>query len=925
MKRAVVFCLFGLLAACGSDGPVTSSAVCTPVALPGDLVITEVMVNAVDADAGQEWLELYNASDVDQCLNGMVVLVQGTTTSKRTHNIQSEEAIIIPAKSYAVLGAGTETWLDYSWAMDATFAKGAFFDTSATISLKYGTDTLDSIGYGEVEEPTSPKPVSGVSLSLCAECTMASCNNDITMWTSGSGDTGEKYDGVNLGSPGAANGECSCTAPEGVETIRAPVAGDLVFTEVYANTAGAEDTDREWFEVHVVAQDAALDLTGLSIIKEKNTDSIFTIDTCYVAGPGEYIVFGRNADREDNGDVDIDVEYSSLTLGNSNGYLALLLNGETLAEVDYASATDGKSLQYDEANMVWCDSKTAFGDGEGFGTPGDVNFDCTACICIQEGEQVVSLAPGPGDLVITEILANTPGSEDAAREWFEVYVAANSPIDLNCLEIWKDETGAKPTHVVEPAGLACVRVSPGQFAVLAKSDDPAINGLGEGLVDYVYEKLTMANSGHLALRLGGTVVDAVDYSGAADGVSLQLDLDSDSWCDAVAEYWQFEDESVLGTPGADNYACGTVFCEEDGQMRPVNPPGIGDLVINEIFANPDGNDTTAEEWVELYVTPQAIGRDANGIELLVKGASKGVVGADSDACIPILQNQIVLAKTDDPADNGGLPPDALVVSGMSLANSDTMLAINIAGKEIDSVFYTDSTDGQALQLDPHFNSALDNDDPANWCFAEISYSDTNKGTPGEENPACGSTFCQDVEGTPVEVVWPEMGALVITEIFSNTKGNEDTDKEWFEVLVPAASSPFQMNGLGLLTAAGDEPDYYFDADQCIELTPGSIYVFCRNANPMQNGGLPACIEYNSVTLTNDYGFLGLGVPGSLFDVVADYGKSSDGISRNLDPDAFSTADNDIPSNWCNTPDGNTFGDGTVLGTPGVKNPECPEE
>lgn len=926
MRRVALFCALAVLTACGSEGPSGGGGgVCTPEALPGDLVMTEVMVNAVGADTGQEWIELYNASDVEQCLNGMVVLIQGTTTSKRTHTVQSDKAITIPPKGYAVLGAGTETWLTYSWATDASFAKGAFFDTSATISLKYGVEILDSIGYGEVEEPTCPKPTEGVSLSLCAECTSTTCNKNAAMWSNGSGDTGEKYDGLNLGSPGKANGACKCAAPEGVDTLRAPAPGDLVITEVYANTAGAEDTDREWFEVYVVTQDAALDLTGVSIIKEKNTDPIFTIETCFVAGPGEYIVFGRNADQLDNGELDVDVEYSSLTLANSNGYLALLLNGETLAEVDYASATDGKSLQYDAENDTWCDSKTVFGDGQGFGTPGEANFDCTACICISEGQQVVSLAPGPGDLAITELLANTPGSEDATREWFEVLVTGNSPVDLNCLEIWKDESGSNPTHVVQPAGLDCLRVSAGQYAILAKSNDPAVNGLSEGLVDYVYEKLTMANSGHLALRLGGVVIDAVDYSGATDGVSLQLDMSTDTWCDSVAEYWNLEGVSVLGTPGADNYACGTTFCNDNGQMRPVNPPGTGDLVINEIFANPDGNDTTAQEWVELFVTPEAKGRDANGIELMVKGASKGIVGADSDVCIPILQNYLVLAKTLDPGENGGLPLDALVVAGMSLSNTDTMLAINIAGKEIDSVFYTDSADGKSLQLDPHFSNALDNDEPANWCLAEISYNETNKGTPGEENPACGATFCLNNEGTPVEVVPPVQGALFISEVYSNTKGNENTDKEWFEVVVPAGAAPFQLNGTGLLTSAGAVPDYYFTTEQCIELEPGAIYVLCRNGNAMQNGGLPPCIEYGSVTLTNDYGFLGLGVPGTLYDTVPDYGKSTDGVSRSLDPEAFSPEDNDIPSNWCNTPAEHTFGDGTVIGTPGIKNPACPEQ
>jgi len=160
---------------------------------------------------------------------------------------------------------------------------------------------------------------------------------------------------------------------------------------------------------------------------------------------------------------------------------------------------------------------------------------------------------------------------------------------------------------------------------------------------------------------------------------------------------------------------------------------------------------------------------------------------------------------------------------------------------------------------------------------------------------------------------------VITEVYANPDG-ADAKKEWFEVYLPPNASAAHLNGVGIMKKAGEEPAYYFNAEQCLLLEPGQHYVLCRSADPAQNGGLESCLEYGSLTLINDNGFLGLGKPGIIYDSVPSYGKAKDGISRSLDPEKYTADGNDSGNAWCDTPSKYTFADGR--GTPGEKNPAC---
>jgi predicted nucleotidyltransferase len=896
-----------LAGGCGGEdaGP------CTGTANPGALVITEVMIDPAGPDPGNEWVEIANVSGVPQCLNGLYFEAAGATL--RQSFLEDEEDLVILPGSYAVVGA--------TFAPDPLAWLEPDFDlanTAATLYLKRGELVIDSMRYGG---ETGLVAKEGRALALCAECLDVGCNDDPDWWGIASG---APYDAAgNRGSPGIPNGSCACPAPPGTTGVRPPNPGDLLITEIFANPGGT-DGDREWFEVKVVAQDAAIDFSGIQILAQVGGNPVVTVspDQCLAGSPGSYLVFGRSVQTGRNGGVSPDYAYGTLlTLPNEGGYVGLARDGELLAGYTYPAVTDGRSLSLDEESKEWCDGSMPFGDAGDFGTPGGPNPACGVATCLVGGAPVTAQVPMPGEVEIVEVFPNTPGKEIPEREWFEVRVAGSREIDLNGLEIHNDPEAIHAVHTIQPTDGRCLRVQPGGYVLLARSAVASLNGLPAGSIVYVYGGLSMQSADYLGLHYAGNVIASAEWLDCQDGRALQKDVATGDWCDATKSYWTTpENKMAFGTPGSPNQPCaGGSTCLANGSPRLLVLPAAGELVINEVFANPDGNDSANREWLELYVDPAAIGKDLNGIELFVKGESKGTIGDGSEACITIEESFLVVGKTADAGRSGGAQVD-IVLPGFALANSDVSLSLSRGQTLFDFAYYTDPDDGVALQLDPDFLDSSANDSPDHWCNAKVPFNSTPElGTPGAENPSCSAEFCtQGGNAVQLKKFYPD--ELVITEIYANPKGSDD-DKEWFEVYVTPGASAAHLNGIGIMKKVGAEPDWYFTTTVCIELKPGQHYVLCRSDDPAKNGGITDCIPYGSVTLVNSGGVLGLGKPGVIYDLVASYGDAEDGISRMLDGGKTTATANDSKDNWCDTPANYTFADGR--GTPGQPNPVCP--
>lgn len=166
----------------------------------------------------------------------------------------------------------------------------------------------------------------------------------------------------------------------------------------------------------------------------------------------------------------------------------------------------------------------------------------------------------PGDLVITEIMADPTGDE-GQREWFEVYNPTASPIELNGLRF---VSGTERYEVLDSRSVV---VGAGDYVVFGRTSTAADNG---GVaVDVVYAGLTFSNAAdQLRIEADATVVDAVAYDVSTyplvEGRSLNLAAGSltasandlpGAWCEARTALAGGD----FGTPGAVNDACADIL------------------------------------------------------------------------------------------------------------------------------------------------------------------------------------------------------------------------------------------------------------------------------------------------------------------------------------------------------------------------------
>jgi PKD repeat protein len=157
---------------------------------------------------------------------------------------------------------------------------------------------------------------------------------------------------------------------------------NLIVTEILQNPGVVLDNYGEWFEI-LNPCDFSIDLNGI-IIKDNDWDSLL-IDTTAVIQAGRYFVLGKNADYATNGGVNLDYEYSDITLSNSSDELIFVSpsgttidsvawdNGVTFPDPDSASMALLDQGLDNSIGTNWTTSIIPFGDGD-FGTPGYPNF-----------------------------------------------------------------------------------------------------------------------------------------------------------------------------------------------------------------------------------------------------------------------------------------------------------------------------------------------------------------------------------------------------------------------------------------------------------------------------------------------------------------------------------------------------------------------
>ncbi|HEY3294738.1 MAG TPA: lamin tail domain-containing protein [bacterium] len=181
-----------------------------------------------------------------------------------------------------------------------------------------------------------------------------------------------------------------------------------------------------------------------------------------------------------------------------------------------------------------------------------------------------SVVPRPANFIFTEFMANPnmPGLEDSLGEWFEIYNAGNTSVNLNG---WL---------VCDNAGCDSIEgnhtINPGQYFVFCSNGDGGTNG---GVpYDYAYQYgtsgwgLSLNNTGDsLTVKdANGTIAATLTYTASfpfSEGRAAQLrDL---SWSPSVDTNWCRADTSwagaYLGDKGTPQHAS---ICMVQGQAAP---------------------------------------------------------------------------------------------------------------------------------------------------------------------------------------------------------------------------------------------------------------------------------------------------------------------------------------------------------------------
>jgi hypothetical protein len=336
--------------------------------------------------------------------------------------------------------------------------------------------------------------------------------------------------GRDAGCDDPARPTCRDPATGRLRPILPPAPGNLVITEFLADPSAVADADGEWLEILATAE---ADLNSLQIRSGAASASLWA-EECLRVKAGTYALLARKDDARVNGGLPAVLAELGVSLGNSNGSLALLTGDALIDQISWGQQQRGVASQLDPDRLSaaandeptsFCSAALPWGASSDLGTPGMANPPCaaslpTTCIDPITGVARAPLAPTPGQLIISELMADPTQVADSAGEWVELY--ARAPVDLNGVQLATASGGAQILSAP-----TCLRVPAGGFAVLARSRDPALNGGISGVVDTfgfgLSQSAATADAPHsLSLSIHGTEIDRTTWRSAVAGASRQL-------------------------------------------------------------------------------------------------------------------------------------------------------------------------------------------------------------------------------------------------------------------------------------------------------------------------------------------------------------------------------------------------------------------
>ncbi|MEM7028696.1 MAG: Ig-like domain-containing protein [Chloroflexota bacterium] len=200
-------------------------------------------------------------------------------------------------------------------------------------------------------------------------------------------------------------------------------ASGLVISEIMPNPSAVTDDRGEWFEVTYVGG-GSLNLNGCTI--RDNDGESHVIDN---GGPlriraGEFLVFGRNDNRGQNGGVQVDYVYSRFFfLANRADEIFIVCNGQERDRVNYNASSfpisAGASMQLLDLGLnnnnagSWCQSTERWSGSAGDkGSPGRAN-NCPVDLEISKSASAQTVSPGDQLSYTLTYRNNGPGTTQA--------------------------------------------------------------------------------------------------------------------------------------------------------------------------------------------------------------------------------------------------------------------------------------------------------------------------------------------------------------------------------------------------------------------------------------------------------------------------------------------------------------------------------
>ncbi|MCF7794546.1 MAG: lamin tail domain-containing protein [Candidatus Cloacimonetes bacterium] len=218
------------------------------------------------------------------------------------------------------------------------------------------------------------------------------------------------------------------------------------------------------------------------------------------------------------------------------------------------------------------------------------------------------------DIIISEIMQNPDGVLDDNGEWFEIYNAGSTTVNIDG---WTISDNGSDNHVIDNGGT--LNIDPGDFLVLGNDSNSLTNG--NYTCDYEYTGITLSNSDDEIILMDGlTEVDRVEYDGGTNwpdptGASMVFTGNSNTdnntgsnWTTAT-----LRQPSYVGTTGD----LGSPGSNGDDQSLPVTLSSFSATIQN---GTPELYWTTESElenmgW-NIYRSEEETGMDNNNYLLL---------------------------------------------------------------------------------------------------------------------------------------------------------------------------------------------------------------------------------------------------------------------------------------------------------------------